>query len=268
MLIRSITSCILLLTVICDAIAEQAFPLRSVYSNVPTISLEQFTKEFNNVIIVDVRSNYEYKIIHIQHALNNPISYYHFIHRLLLIRSKDSAKKVVFYCNGETCSKSYRATRKAIAAGFNNVYAFDAGVFKWAKTNPLMTRLMDQPPSATNRLIDKEEFAKHLLTYAMFLKKSAEYNSIVIDIREPIQRRGDLSLVSIKLYLDKLESRLKRGKWKNRQLLIYDAVGKQVRWLQYYLVKYGYKNYYFLEHGMLAKNPELINPAMANTKSN
>ena len=42
-----------------------------------------------------------------------------------------------------------------------------------------------------------------------------------------------------------VEKKVKRDK----TLLIFDQVGKQVRWLEYYLVANGYKNYYFLAGG-------------------
>ena len=37
----------------------------------------------------------------------------------------------------------------------------------------------------------------------------------------------------------------------DKQLLIFDAVGKQVRWLQYHLEANGYNNYSFMEKGVL-----------------
>ena len=36
---------------------------------------------------------------------------------------------------------------------------------------------------------------------------------------------------------------------RDKSLLIFDQVGKQVRWLEYYLVANGYKNYKFLAGG-------------------
>ena len=36
---------------------------------------------------------------------------------------------------------------------------------------------------------------------------------------------------------------------KDKQLVIFDQVGKQVLWLMYYLEDKGYKNYYFLKGG-------------------
>ena len=45
---------------------------------------------------------------------------------------------------------------------------------------------------------------------------------------------------------------INKGEFKEKQLLILDAVGKQVEWLQYYLEGKGYTNYLFLDKGMLS----------------
>ena len=50
----------------------------------------------------------------------------------------------------------------------------------------------------------------------------------------------------------RLVSLVKKGEFKNKQLLIFDAVGKQVRWLQYHLEDGGYSDYYFLAKGVLS----------------
>ena len=44
---------------------------------------------------------------------------------------------------------------------------------------------------------------------------------------------------------------LQKGELKDKTLLITDAVGKQVQWLQYYLDEGGYQNYFFLHKGVL-----------------
>ena len=45
---------------------------------------------------------------------------------------------------------------------------------------------------------------------------------------------------------------INKGEFKDKQLLILDAVGKQVEWLQYHLEAKGYSNYLFLEKGVLS----------------
>jgi hypothetical protein len=44
---------------------------------------------------------------------------------------------------------------------------------------------------------------------------------------------------------------LQAGQFKDRRLLIADAVGKQVQWLQFYLEEHGYRDYFFLRNGLL-----------------
>ena len=59
--------------------------------------------------------------------------------------------------------------------------------------------------------------------------------------------------------VEKLEKFFARAKRNGKTLLIYDAVGKQVRWLMYSLERAGVKNYWFMKGGakgyydMLAK---------------
>lgn len=45
--------------------------------------------------------------------------------------AKDS--KVIFYCNGKTCWKSYKASKTAIKNGWKNVYWFRGGYPEWSK---------------------------------------------------------------------------------------------------------------------------------------
>jgi rhodanese-related sulfurtransferase len=45
---------------------------------------------------------------------------------------------VVFYCNGEKCSRSARAVKIAISCGYNNIYWFRNGIEEWvAESLPL-----------------------------------------------------------------------------------------------------------------------------------
>ena len=45
----------------------------------------------------------------------------------------DKNKPTVFLCNGAECWKSYKASRAALAAGFNQVYWFRGGMPEWLK---------------------------------------------------------------------------------------------------------------------------------------
>ena len=77
---------------------------------------------------------------------------------------------------------------------------------------------------------------------------------MTIDVRDKFQRAGVGFYPGIERWasLDeqkKLDRYIKKAIKQNRTLLIYDEVGKQVRWLQYALEKAGAKNYYFMSKG-------------------
>ena len=80
--------------------------------------------------------------------------------------------------------------------------------------------------------------------------------TIVLDIRDTIQKNSinlfpmrqrsvPLDNTQLKIYIDMARN-------ENKTLLFYDAVGKQVRWLQYYLEEEGAENYYFMKGGAKA----------------
>ncbi|HIJ22249.1 MAG: hypothetical protein HON68_07080 [Gammaproteobacteria bacterium] len=86
---------------------------------------------------------------------------------------------------------------------------------------------------------------------------------VVINIRDPAQRRNsdgtpnklpDMPLLSrdnrLKINIDILKRKLNKQYYQDKQLLIFDATGEQVRWLQYTLERQGYRNYYFLKGGV------------------
>ena len=49
---------------------------------------------------------------------------------------------------------------------------------------------------------------------------------------------------------DRFVELLAAGEFKGKPLLVLDAVGKQVEWIQYYLEQYGYTGYYFMDKGV------------------
>ena len=102
------------------------------------------------------------------------------------------------------------------------------------------------------QLISKAAFKKKCLPFKKFKSTTKSKKSLAIDVRDHIQRSKKLKgLRKVKkIPLDKfipnfVEKKVNRDK----TLLIFDQVGKQVRWLEYYLVANGYKNYFFLAGG-------------------
>jgi rhodanese-related sulfurtransferase len=227
------------------------FPLRQTFSSVLTLSHQELINNFNNFLIIDVRSTYEFKVLHIENSINVPITNRGFIPMLLELRANDS-RGIAFYCNGIACEKSYLASVNATQYGITDVYTFDLGVLTWAKIYPHKVKFFGKTPLALTKLISNEEFTRHVLSPKEFVQKISE-NTLVIDIREPFQRtKTILEIESILTPLNQFHLMLDIIIKKNATLLIYDAVGKQVKWLQYLLKEKGVKNYYFMKGGVKA----------------
>lgn len=233
------------------AAADKNFPHRAKYAHVPILDAAQLRKDIDRAVIVDVRSRYEYNTLHIKNAVHIPLSKEKLPPAVQELRKKTD-RPIVFYCNGTTCKKSYEAAELAMNAGVSNVYAYDAGLELWTKNYPDQSVLMKQTPVKDSDFIDNAKFKERVINVNDF-EARVEDGAIVLDVRDLRQRDNPLFPMREKrAQLDetqKLAEVVAEAKRSKKTLLIYDKVGKQVRWLQYYLEQQGVKNYYFLAGG-------------------
>lgn len=234
--------------------AEEEFPLRTLYPKVAPIELESLFKKQDQVVIFDVRSSYEYETLHIKGAQHLPLNDREFVAKLKAMRKNDQ-RPFVFYCNGHTCKKSYKAAQKATQGGIDNAYTFDAGIFSWTKAHPDQAVLLGNSPVDPTALISKDKLESHMLKPEEFGQRVGA-DTIVLDIRD-IGQTSAINLFpmyqhSVPLDNKKLETYVKQAKFGGKTLMIYDAVGKQVRWLQYYLEAARVPKYYFMKGGAQA----------------
>jgi rhodanese-related sulfurtransferase len=232
------------------------FPNRALFPETIPISLEKLEATKGEVKIVDVRSAYEFETLHIKDAVNIPLNSSGFVEDVRKLR-QETKRPIVFYCNGKTCKKSYKAARKAIKHKITEVFVFDAGIFDWAKSYPSESIMLSQPLMDKNKLISSEKLKTHMLEHKAFVKKAGgDKNAIILDIRDPVQRDGLLIFSHrenfVPLDNNKLQKYVDAAKSQGKTLMIYDAVGKQVRWLQYYLEQQGMSDYYFMKGGAKA----------------
>ena len=98
--------------------------------------------------------------------------------------------------------------------------------------------MLGESPVDPARLIGKERFAAHSLTPAAFEQRIGA-RAIVLDIRDQYQQEGTALFPAVQTSVPLDNKALKRyveqARRENKTLLIYDAGGQQVRWLQYYL---------------------------------
>ena len=233
--------------------ANEEFPMRVRYPDVQVISTVDLAKQFNEVLVVDVRSKYEFDTLHIKDAVNIPLET-GFGEKVLKLRAKNN-KTFVFYCNGKTCHKSYDAVLLAAKARLDNVFAYDAGIFDWANAQPEKTVLLGRSPIVPANLIDEKSFKARLIEPKDFTARAGD-KSVVLDVRDRVQR--DTALFPFKeqrAQLDemtKIDAVIEDAKAQKKTLLVYDQTGKQVQWFQYYLESKGIKDYYFMKGGAQA----------------
>ena len=245
--------------------ADKGFPGRAEFPEIPLYQKADLLRDFDKVVIVDARSALEFETLRIKGAVNIPISSKTFGKKVKELR-KTTKKRIVFYCNGRTCYKSYKATKAALKRGVRNVYAYDAGVFEWAKENPTHAVLLGESPMDPAKIIPKAKLKARFLspkTFTETARGAHKDKRLILDVRDLYQRAGVGYFTGIERWVslddqEKLDKYLKKALAENRTLYIYDEAGKQVRWLQYTLERYNIKNYFFMTKGVKGFYKDMI----------
>lgn len=232
------------------------FPLRAKYPHLIPIETAELASIFDEVIIIDSRNKMEYDVVNMVNSRNLLVGKMK-EEDLLNLRSKNDKTPIIFYCNGTTCAKSYKAADKATKWGFKNVKVYDPGIFFWAQKEPTKTNFFAQKltaETAKNAFISKEAFNAVNLSPTDFLAKAKSHEYTTIEIRDPNERAEyPVNLPTLKaLSFDNLVKLLKKGSRAvpKNNLLVFDNVGKQTKWVQYYLEREKVTNYYFLKGGI------------------
>jgi len=235
----------------------QQYPLRAKYPKLQPISTEQLAHAIGSAAVVDVRSEFEYGVMHIDGASHVDVTEKDFIEKLTKATAGKKAKELITYCNGTTCEKSYEAAQAAQKAGFSQVRVYDAGILEWARMARGRTLLFGKPIQP-EQIIPESRFQAHLADAAVFEKGAAETSAMLLDIRDAQQRdrTPEFARKAESISVDKLVPQLAtpafHARSRGKTLYIFDNVGKQVRWLQYALEADGYSSYVFLKDGMTA----------------
>lgn len=97
-----------------------------------TVSAQQAKELYDQgVMFLDVRSPRLYAKGHIQGTFHLDLKNNFNEEKLASVANKDQS--LVIYCSGVKCSRSYRASEKAVEWGYSNVYYFRGGIAEWKK---------------------------------------------------------------------------------------------------------------------------------------
>jgi rhodanese-related sulfurtransferase len=241
--------------------SAQTFPLRAKYPHLDPITTEELAHGIGESLVVDVRSRFEYTVMHIEGASHLDLSAPDFLGKLAAATGDDKSKSIVTYCNGTTCEKSYEAAELAQKAGFTRVRVYDGGIVEWLRMARGRTLLFGQPVKP-EEIIPETQFRARLLKGREFQGGAAEPGALLIDVRDARQRArtADFARSAQKLTVDELVKTLAtqafRSRTQGKTLYIFDNVGKQVRWVQYALRAHDYDRYFFLDGGMASLTGE------------
>lgn len=220
-------------------------------TDITFISAQQLHQSLSESTVIDVRSAIEFEVLHIAGAHSVTMSNLAFVPRIKALC--DAECKLVLYCNGGDCAKSEEAAGVLVKAGIKPVRVLSGGILNWIENYPQASYLLGRQPVDKSKLVSEQEFELHLLDFKQFKLKSQQKQHFVIDVRDNFQRgdiENDKGIKNSKsIPMNRLILLLDGKFGKDDTLLIYDAVGEQVKWLQYYLKDKGYQNYYFLEGG-------------------
>lgn len=243
---------------------DEGFPGRAEFPAISVIEQSELLDRLDEVTVVDARSSLEFDTLRISGAVNIPVAGNAFEAAIKALRDRTD-KPIVFYCNGRTCMKSYLAAKKAASEGITDTYAYDAGVFEWAQAYPEHAELLGKSPVKPEDIISRNKFQQHLLDPDKFSHEanSQDSQSLIIDVRDKYQRGATGLFPGVERWasLDdrqKLEQYIEKAKKESKTLLVYDEVGKQVRWLQYMLERANLKDYYFMHEGAEAYYAEMM----------
>lgn len=226
---------------------------RDLYPDLAFIEADTIRKDYLNYTIVDVRSNYEYRILRMADSLSIPANDSSFDVRLRNLVRKHK-QTVILYGNGGKDRHAHDAARIAKRNKIDNILVFDGDILSWAENSPEFTELNGKAIEAENELIEIAVLNKKLVSEEDFTNKFLEGNSYLLDIRDDVQtNQFSLQASSVNIPLDhqsKLLQFLNRAKLEEKDLLIYDDFGLQSRWLIYQMEKLKIENYCFLINGI------------------
>lgn len=172
--------------------ADKGFPGRAEFPEIPLYQKADLLRDLNKVVVVDARSSLEFETLRVKGAINIPVASKKFPEMVKALRER-TGKRIVFYCNGRTCYKSYKATKAALKAGVRNVFAYDAGIFEWAKTYPKYAVLLGTSPMDPKKIIPKSKLKARFLSpekFTVAARSTPGSKRFILDVRDLYQRAG------------------------------------------------------------------------------
>lgn len=227
---KSIFFLIMVGMVLC--LAASAFAAGT-YQDIDTAGVKKMMDK-GSVVVVFPLSPIEFDDLHIKNSVNIPMD------QLAAGLPKDKNRPLVFYCLGIKCVASWRAAEKAVALGYQNVYAYRDGLPAWVEAG--------YPTVTTAKLPDVE--VKHISTADLAAMLDQD-DIILVDINlsEDANKFYIDHPKRIHIPLDELNTRLAQID-RDKKVVIMCLKGHRSPTAVRYLVGQGYKDVVMVDGGI------------------
>ena len=136
--------------------------LAAPYQEIDTLLLKAMLDKDKNILLVYPLSKIEYNDLHIVGSVFIPLD------ELKKKLPSDHARPLVFYCLGEKCTASWRAAEIAAKLGYQQVYAYRAGLPAWVAAG-YPTASIEALPKMQIKKISTDELQQRLQNDASFV---------------------------------------------------------------------------------------------------
>jgi rhodanese-related sulfurtransferase len=186
--------------------------------------------------LVDARTQVEFSEAHIPGAVLVPAR---LVGTKLPEVVKDRARLVVFYCNGPNCTKTVKAAKAALAAGFKNIAEYKEGLPGWGKSG----RATEGKPM---KPVDVQAISPAALKEAVATRSPP----FVMDVRDPEEFASFRIPAAVSVPIDEISARLKEIA-PGRPIVLVDHAGHQTPVAARLLAHLGRKDVRRLDGGIL-----------------
>lgn len=200
-------------------LGSKSYPLKTISTSNLAGRIKEGAASTWPFTLVDARSRVEYENEHIIGSINVPAEK---IEVALPVAARERERQVLFYCNGPACTKSHKAGRAAISAGYRDVGIYDEGMPAWKEAglpvegNPLpQVELVTLSPTAVRdalrtksiQLVDirpRDEF----LTFRISGSLNVELDNLEAQLRAEVKPGTAICVVDYTGHQQKVAVRL------------------------------------------------------------
>lgn len=220
------------------------------FPSVRTLATRELKSRFQDVLFVDVRSRFEFDVVHITGSVSVPWTGNDDEFARLAGASQDKTLVLVGGDSGDT--RPFRIALSPLFQGAARPRVYEAGVLAWIDACPEKTVFMGSLPADPGRVLPDQVHGKRLLDAEAFIRAAAGPGVLVIDVRNSFQPARALHFgstvvqrISMEAFLEAAGCRI----WSEKKLLVIDDDGSRLLWLHWFLQAGGYIDLGFLKGG-------------------